>query len=209
MIQDKKCSTCRRAGEKLFLKGEKCFTPKCIFVKKPYPPGIISSERKHRSVTTEFGLQLREKQKVRNTYGVGERQFSNYVKTASGTKGINPADKLYEMLERRLDNVVFRIGLAKSRTHARQLVAHGHILVNGKRFSVPSHQVEIGNIISVREGSKGRVPFTEAFKKLSDRTNTPPWIILRSDTAEGEIKSAPKESNLPFNLSTVIEFYSR
>ncbi|MFZ2951159.1 MAG: 30S ribosomal protein S4 [Desulfuromonadaceae bacterium] len=209
MIRDKKCATCRRAGEKLFLKGEKCFTPKCVFMKKPYAPGKIDSERKHRSVTTEYGLQLREKQKVRNTYGVGERQFSNYIKEVTALKGINPAEKLYEMLERRLDNVVFRMGLGKSRTHARQLVAHGHILVNGRRFSIPSHQVRVGDVVSVREGSKGRPVFVETFKKLPELTNTPSWLTLRPDKAEGELKSAPKEKNLPFNLSTVIEFYSR
>src|SRR3989344_5707719 len=99
MITDKKCRVCRRAGEKLFLKGEKCFTPKCTFVKKPYAPGKVDSERKHRSVITEFGLQLREKQKVRNIYGVSEKQFGNYVKAVTLKKGINPTEKLYEILE--------------------------------------------------------------------------------------------------------------
>ncbi|MEK7614198.1 MAG: 30S ribosomal protein S4 [Patescibacteria group bacterium] len=208
MITDKKCSTCRRAGEKLFLKGEKCFTPRCVFVKKPYPPGKIDSERKHRSMMTEYGRQLKEKQKVRNVYGVSEKQFGNYVKAASKKHGVNPPEKLYESLERRLDNVVFRMGLGKSRTHARQLVSHGHILINGKRCSIPSHQTRIGDVVSVREESKGRIVFTEAFKKLTDR-DTPNWLMLRPDVAQGEIKSLPKEKNPPFNLTSVIEFYSR
>lgn len=208
MINDKKCSTCRRAGEKLFLKGEKCFTPKCVFVKKPYTPGKIDSERKHRSVMTEYGLQLREKQKVRNVYGVSEKQFGNYVKSVSEKKGINPSDKLFEALECRLDNVVYRMGLAKSRTHARQLVAHGHILVNVERCSIPSHQIQVGDIISVREGSKGKTVFEEMFKKLADKT-APDWLLVNSEKAEGEIKSLPKEKNLPFKLTSVIEFYSR
>jgi len=208
MILDKKCSTCRRAGEKLFLKGEKCFSPKCIFVKKPYPPGKIDTERKHRSVVTEYGLQLKEKQKVRNVYGVSEKQFGNYVREISSKRVLNPTEKLYEALESRLDNVVFRIGLAKSRTHARQLVSHGHILVNGIRSNVPSRQVRVGDVISVREGSKPRTVFTEAFKKLPER-ESPAWITVNPEKAEAEIKSAPKEKNPPFNLASVMEFYSR
>ncbi|MFA5841654.1 MAG: 30S ribosomal protein S4 [Candidatus Paceibacterota bacterium] len=208
MITDKKCGSCRRAGEKLFLKGEKCFTPKCVFVKKPYTPGKIDSERKHRSVMTEYGTQLKEKQKVRNVYGLSERQFGNYVKAASLSKDTKPTDKLYEMLERRLDNVVFRMGLGRSRTHARQLVAHGHVLVNGRRSTSPSHQVRIGDVISVRAGSKERPLFVETFKKLADKS-TPSWLTLKSDVAEGEIKALPREKIMPFNFTSVIEFYSR
>lgn len=208
MITDKKCSICRRAGEKLFLKGEKCFTPKCVFVKKPYAPGKIESERKHRSTMTEYGLQLKEKQKVRNVYGLSEKQFANYVKAITGKHGINPTEKLYESLERRLDNVVFRLGLARSRSEARQLVTHGHITVNGKIMNIPSHGLRVGEVVAVREGSRGRTVFTESFKKLADR-ETPTWLLLRPDTGEGEIKSLPREKNVPFNLSSVIEFYSR
>lgn len=210
MITDKKCSMCRRAGEKLFLKGEKCFTPKCIFVKKPYPPGKVDAERKHRSNLTEYGIQLREKQKVRNTYGVSERQFSNYIKDVSGKGGGNPGEKLYELLERRLDNIVFRMGLARSRSQARQLVAHGHITVNGRKSTIPSHRVEIGDIIEIREGSKSRTIFGEVFKRLKDLTS-PEWLKVNPDTGKTEISALPKdrEKHLPFNLSSVIEFYSR
>lgn len=208
MINDKKCSTCRRAGEKLFLKGEKCFTPKCIFVKKPYTPGRIDADRKHRSTVTEYGLQLKEKQKVRNIYGVSEKQFRNYIIAVTEKKGISPTEALYEALERRLDNIVFRMGLAKSRSHARQFVAHGHILVNGRRLNVPSHTVRLGDVISVREGSKTSPAFVEAFKKLSDK-NVPTWITLNSEMSEAKIKSKPKGEQLPFNLTSVIEFYSR
>src|SRR3970040_442044 len=118
MTGDKKCKICRRAGEKLFLKGEKCFTPKCIFVKKPYPPGKLESEKKHRSTRSEFGSYLIEKQKVRNVYGVGEKQFSNYVKSAKEKKNATPTVTLYDSLERRVDNIVFRLGFASSRALA-------------------------------------------------------------------------------------------
>ncbi len=208
MITDKKCKICRRAGEKLFLKGEKCFTPKCVFVKKPYSPGKVDSERKHRSVRTEYGLQLREKQKVRNMYGISEKQFGNYVKSVAGKHGISPTEKLYEALERRLDNVVFRIGLGKSRTHARQLVAHGHIVVNGRKSTIPSMQVRVGDKITVREASKGRAGFAEVFKKMAEK-EIPAWLLFRPDTGEGEVKDLPRDKSLPFNLTSVIEFYSR
>lgn len=208
MITDKKCKVCRRAGEKLFLKGEKCFTPKCVFVKKPYAPGKVDTERKHRSMMTEYGLQLREKQKVRNTYGVSEKQFGNYIKAVTGKHGINPTEKLYEVLERRLDNVVYRMGLGKSRTHARQLVSHGHVLVNGRKSSIPSMQVRVGDKITVREQSRARPGFTDVFKKMADK-ETVAWLLFRPDTGESEVKSLPREKSLPFNLTSVIEFYSR
>jgi len=153
-MEDKKCKICRRAGEKLFLKGERCFTPKCSFERKPYSPGKRDSERKHRSTVTEFGTQLREKQKVRNVYRISEKQFANYVKRASESKG-NPSEKLFEELESRLDSTVYRLGFAKSRSESRQIVAHGHIMVNGRRVSIPSYEVRIGDKLTVRGGSVG------------------------------------------------------
>ena len=157
---------------------------------------------------TEYGLQLREKQKVRNVYGVLEKQFGNYVKAATGKRGIIPTEKLYESLERRLDNVVFRMGLGKSRTHSRQLVSHGHIFINSKRCSIPSHQIKVGDVVSVREESKGGALFTETLKKLADKT-APDWLKLTPEEAVAEVKALPKEKNPPYNLVAVIEFYSR
>ncbi|MFC1721056.1 30S ribosomal protein S4 [Patescibacteria group bacterium] len=205
------CKKCRRAGEKLFLKGEKCFSPKCVFVKKPYAPGKLQSERKHRSMLTEYGKKLREKQKIRNTYGVREKQFSNYVKVATANIGKkNPAETLYEGLESRLDNVVFRTGFATSRALARQMVAHGHIVVNGKKIKVPSMSVRVGDVIGVREGSKGKKLFTEISGRLTKHSR-PKWIQFDDKKLEGTIVTAPKveKSELSFDLASIIEFYSR
>lgn len=205
---DAKCKICRRAGEKLFLKGEKCFTPKCTFIKKPYAPGKLDSERKHKSVTSEFGTQLKEKQKVRNTYGVGEKQFHNYIKLATSTKGVNPTEKLYEDLESRIDNIIYRLSFAKSRSFARQVVSHGHILINGTKITIPSYKVRIGDVISVREGSKSTVIFTDLDKKL-EKVNAPSWIEFDAKKLEAKITGKPKDKELIFNLNTVLEFYSR
>ncbi len=209
MIKDQKCRICRRAGEKLFLKGEKCFTPKCVFVKKPYPPGKLQSEKKHRSTTTDFGLQLREKQKVRNIYGISEKQFSGYVKEAMTNKS-SSWSVLYEILESRLDNVVFRLGLASSRGMSRQLVSHGHITVNGRRVTIPSYRVKPGDTIAIRGGSSAIVLFGNLEDKLK-KYQYPAWMKFDAESKKGEIISKPKEekTTMPFNLDSVIEFYSR
>ena len=210
MIIDQKCKKCRRAGEKLFLKGERCFTPKCAMERKPYPPGMLMSQRKHRSTTTEYGTQMRNKQKVRNTYRVSEKQFGNYVKESTTKKGSVPAEFLYEALESRLDNIVFRAGFANARSLARQMVAHGHITVNGRRCMIPSRRIKIGDIIAVRAGSKG----SKLFEGLGEKLKTikvPAWIKIDADkhtvAMQGKPKSVPGEST--FNLTSVIEFYSR
>jgi len=208
MTGDKKCKICRRAGEKLFLKGEKCFTPKCIFVKKPYPPGKLESEKKHRSTRSEFGSYLIEKQKVRNVYGVGEKQFSNYVKSAKEKKNATPTVTLYDSLERRVDNIVFRLGFASSRALARQLVSHGHITVNGRRITVPSYSVRTGDKIGLREGSKGIGPFKDLEKKLESH-KMPSWLKFDASKKEAEIVGKPENTDLVFNLNSVVEFYSR
>ena len=208
MTGDKKCKICRRAGEKLFLKGEKCFTPKCIFVKKPYPPGKLDSDRKHKSVRSEFGAHLIEKQKVRNVYGVGEKQFSNYVKMAKNKKGVSPMETLYESLESRLDNVVFRLGLASSRPLSRQLVSHGHIIVNDRKVTIPSYQLASGDKVSIRGGSRDIGPFKELATKL-EKHPRPEWIKFDMGSGVALIQGKPKDANFPFNLSSVIEFYSR
>lgn len=207
---DKKCRICRRAGEKLFLKGEKCFTPKCVFNKKPYAPGKPESERKHRAMVTEYGKQLREKQKVKNTYGIMERQFANYVKAALGQKATNPAQSLYEALESRLDNAVFRTGLASSRALARQMVAHGHIIVNGRKVTIPSYRVRQGDKIAVREGSRRAKLFAETQAKLG-KQKAPTWLSIAPEEYGSAITGTPgsDKGELSFNMSSVVEFYSR
>lgn len=210
MIIDSKCKICRRAGEKLFLKGDRCFTPKCAFERKPYTPGKLQSERKHRSMITEYGTQLREKQKVRNVYRLSEKQFSNYVKKATSSRGVSPTNKLYEQLERRLDNVVFRLGLAPSRSMARQLVTHGHVLVNNRKIDVPSHKIKKGDELSIREGSKKIIPFANISEKLK-KHNTPAWLKLDTAKMTAKVEGLPtlEKADMTYNLTSIIEFYSR
>lgn len=198
------CKICRRLGESI------CGREKCAFKKKPYPPGKLDADRKHKSSMTEYGRQMREKQKTRNTYGIREKQFKNYVKKAMDKKGGNPSQLLYELLEARLDNVVYRSGFAGSRSLARQLVSHGHITINGRRVSIPSYAVRKGEVITIRGGNKGRSMFTNLAEKL-EKQSTPKWIRLNLDTLSAEIGGTPQgeRSELPFDLSQVIEFYSR
>lgn len=208
---DKKCSVCRRAGEKLFLKGEKCFTPKCIMNSRPYPPGKLGPERKRKAAVSEYGQQMREKQNIKNIYGVSEKQFSSYVKNAekdSRNMKITPALAIYISLEGRLDNVIFRMGLAKSRALARQIVSHGHVLVNEKRNNIPSHKVKAGDIISIREGSKSSKLFTELSTRLKDYM-TPNWMSFDISKLEAKIESLPKEVETTFDFAKVLEFYNK
>lgn len=209
MITDKKCKVCRRAGEKLFLKGEKCFTPKCVFERKPYPPGKLMSERKHRSNLSEYGLQLREKQKVRNSYRVSETQFARYVKGATEKGGGNPAQHLFATLERRLDNTVYRLGFVSARSIARQVVAHGHITVNGRKVTIPSYEVREGDVISIREGSRTSKLFMELSEKLKTQ-KVPVWCRIEIEKLAGVVAGVPKleKNEMPFNLTSIIEFYS-
>jgi len=206
-MSDPKCKICRRAGEKLFLKGAKCFTPKCTFEKKPTPPGKPLSERKHRSTVTEYGVQMREKQKVRNVYGLREKQFSRYVEEAMSAKGGNPVDRLYQRLEHRLDNIVFRLGLANSRVQARQMVNHGHVVVDGTRTDIPSMYVKSGAKITVREGSKSSPMFTAD----TARRTPPNWLSFNPEKLTGEVTGSAKyeKGETGFNFQSVIEFYSR
>ena len=210
-MTDKKCKICRRVGEKLFLKGERCFTPKCCMNKRPYPPGKLDSEKKHRSSLSEYGILMKEKQKIKNIYGVMEKQFSNYVRLAekdSLIKKIHPTLLTFILLESRLDNAVFRIGLAKSRSFSRQIVSHGHILVNGKKINVASHQIKIGDIISIREGSKNNKIFSDLTNKLKD-VNTPDWISLDISKGEAKISALPKEIEQGLDFTKVLEFYNK
>ncbi len=205
-MTDKKCKICRRAGEKLFLKGERCFTSKCAMNTRPYAPGKLDSEKKHRSTLSEFGIQMKEKQKIKNIYGVSEKQFSTYVKNSE--KSDSPSLAIYISLESRLDNVVFRMGLAKSRALSRQVVSHGHILVNGRRINIASYRVRIGDMISIREGSKTTKLFAEISQKLKD-FSAPNWMTFDSVKVEAKIISTPKEIESGFDLSKVLEFYNK
>lgn len=210
-MMDKKCKICRRAGEKLFLKGERCFTPKCVMNSRPYAPGKLDSEKKHKSSISEYGMQMKEKQKIKNIYGVSEKQFVAYVKNAEKAFLINkiaPTLGIYIGLETRLDNVVFRMGLAKSRSLARQIVSHGHIIVNGKKINIPSHKVRVGDVISVREGSKSNKLFNEIQNKLKD-FNGSDWMALDSAKLEAKITSMPKEVEAGYDFTKVLEFYNK
>lgn len=205
---ESKCKICRRAGEKLFLKGERCFTPKCAFARKAYAPGKRDSERKHRSTVTEYGLQLREKQKVRNVYGLSEKQFSNYVKKA--VSSTDSSGTLYELMEMRLDNAVYRMGIAKSRADARQMVSHGHIMVNNKRFTIPSHILKIGDIITIRPGSMTNIPFMGITEKTG-KVPAPAWLSYDVKKAQATVLGKPilDKGASEFKLTSVIEYYSR
>ena len=206
-----KCKKCRRAGEKLYLKGEKCFSPKCPFIERPYAPGILDSQRKHRGSVSEYGLQLKEKQKVRNVYGVSEKQFSNYVKNlnlVANKNKINASSALIASLEARLDNAVYRMGMASSRGLSRQLVSHGHFTVNGKKLNVASHSIKIGDVIAVREGSKGAKVFTMLAEKIKD-LKIASWLTFDSAKMSATVNAMPIDNDQKFDLQKVLEFYSR
>ncbi|MEK7460239.1 MAG: 30S ribosomal protein S4 [Patescibacteria group bacterium] len=198
------CKICRRLGESI------CGREKCAYKKRPYPPGRLLSERKHRSNITDYGMQMREKQKVRNTYGLREKQFGMYVKEASGKQGVNPSEYLYEALESRLDNAVLRSGIVASRAIARQIVAHGHITVNGARTYIPSRRIKVGDILGIREGSKSSVLFSNLSEKLKTLT-APTWLKVDADKLSVTVQGKPKvaQGEHTFNLTSVIEFYSR
>lgn len=190
-MQDK-CKKCRRVGEKLFLKGERCFTPKCALTRKPYVPGPATKSGKTRRVSsTEYGIKLREKQKVKFSYGLRTRQFDNYAQEAENKAGGgNVAAALYGFLESRLDNVVFRMGLADSRSVARQIVTHGHVMVDGRRVDIPSYRVSIGNKITVRPQSSAKAVFKDVDIKIK-KHNPPVWLKLDKTKKEGEIIGTP------------------
>lgn len=206
-----KCKVCRRAGEKLFLKGERCYTPKCAVVRKPFPPGIHGKglKRARRSVS-EYGIQLREKQELKFLYGMRETQFKNYVKKAIDAQGVDTAEKLIALLETRLDNVVFRAGFALSRSAAKQIVGHGHIMVNGRKIDIPSHNVRKGDVITIRPQSAGKGMFKNLDIYLK-KYEPPKWLKVSKDKKECEVIGMPTkdEVNINTNINLIIEFYSR
>lgn len=205
-----KCKICRRLGVKLFLRGEKCLSPKCPMIKRPYPPGQRGKRRP--SPPSEYAILLREKQKLRHWYNLSERQFKNYVKEILEKRGkVEDASVLLiQNLEKRLDNVVFRLGFAVSRAQARQLVSHGHFLVNGKSVNIPSFRVKVGDTISLKPQKLTKTFFKDIKTKLK-KANIPSWLSLDVEKLEGKVIGEPKfeEAAPPAEVSAVFEFYSR
>jgi len=200
------CRLCRREGAKLFLKGTRCYTKKCAFERRPTPPGQHGVRRRK---VGDFGLQLREKQKVRRVYGVLERQFRNYFNEAADSEGIT-GENLLRSLETRLDNVVFRLGFGSSRAQARQLVAHGHFAVNGVPTNIPSYVLKPGDTVAVRESHRSREAFKLVKETLKSHT-APEWLSLDAANLTGTIASLPRRDQMPLDLSEqlVVEYYSR
>lgn len=209
-MENSQCKICRRAGEKLFLKGERCFTPKCGMVSKPYAPGIhgkSGGKKGGRRGASEYGAQLRNKQAVKFSYGLKERQFVNYIKESLKKKGVASLE-LMKLLESRLDNVVYRLGFASNRASARQLVSHGHITINGKRVNIPSYNVKIGDKIGVRVGSVTKGPFVGLDDKWK-KFEPPAWLALDKEKKEGSVISEAAPEDIRFNIDSIIELYSR
>ena len=201
---DAKCRQCRREGCKLFLKGERCTSGKCAMDRRPVVPGQHGAARKK---VTEYGLQLREKQKVRRAYNVLERQFANYYEAAVRSKQ-QTGFALLQMLELRLDNVAYRMGIGSSRAEARQRVGQNHLTVNGKKVNIPSYQVKVGDVIAVKEKSQA----LEMFKALKDlKIVTPKWIEFNTETLTGKILALPERDDIDLNIkeNLIVEYYSR
>ena len=202
---DSVCRQCRREGAKLFLKGDRCFGAKCAIVKRPTPPGQHGVSRKKQS---QYGIQLREKQKARRAYGVLEGQFRGYFQQASRMKGVT-GENLLTLLERRLDNVVYRLGMGDSRAHARQLVTHGHIRVNGKKVNIPSFRVKLNDEITVRYGSQSM----ENLKQLREEGNrmVPKWLSLDHENLVGKVIAMPQRDDIDLTIEEhqIVELYSR
>jgi small subunit ribosomal protein S4 len=202
-----KCKQCRREGKKLFLKSDRCLTQKCAIVRRNYAPGAHGIKSKTR--LTPYGVQLREKQKTKRIYGILEKQFSNYYKKAIAKTG-DTGEIMFQLLELRLDNVVFRMGFAGSRNIARQLVSHGHILVNGKNVNIPSYEAKIGDVISIKEKSAALPQFKNLAEKIK-REDMVGWISSDPKILQGKVVARPTREDLKeaFDLKLIIEYYSR
>ena len=204
---DPVCRLCRREGMKLFLKGTKCFSDKCPIEKRNFAPGQHGKDRKAKVVG--YGLQLREKQKTKRMYFAQEGQFRNYFEKAARSKGVT-GWMLLQQLERRLDNVVYRLGFGISRRQARQLVRHGHVAVDGRKVNIPSYEVSAGEEISIREGSR-KLPILEQAKEFASHQNLPTWLEIDRDNYKGKILSLPRreEIQMPVNEQLIVELYSK
>ena len=198
------CRLCRREGMKLFLKGDRCYTDKCAFTRRSYAPGQHGADKKKIS---NYGVQLREKQKAKRIYGVLESQFKSYYEKAEHMKGIT-GENLLKLLEVRLDNVAYKLGYGASRNEARQLVTHGHFLVNGKKVDIPSYKVSVNDVITVCEKSRG----TEKFKTFVENPKAlPKWLEANLDNFEGKVVAEPtrEDIDVPVNETLIVELYSK
>ena len=202
---DAKCRLCRREGMKLFLKGARCFTDKCAIERRNYPPG---QHGLNRGKLTPFGIQLREKQKAKRIYGVVEKQFRRYFQMAEREKGVT-GENLLRLLELRLDNVVHRLGFAASRREARQMVAHGHFQVNGRKVSIPSYLVKVGDVISLRSGSRQAARVDDNLN--AGRGAVPPWLELDPAARRGTVRAVPLRDDIqiPVSEQLIVELYSK
>ena len=200
------CRLCRRAGEKLYLKGDKCYSDKCPVARRTYPPGQHGQRRRKAS---DYALHLQEKQKLRRIYGVLERQFSRYYEMAAKAKGVT-GETLLQILERRLDNVVYRLGFGVSRPQARQLVMHGHVAVNGRKVDIPSYLVKPGDVISIRERSRD-LDLIMANVEAAQQRGVPEWLSFSPETYSGEVLELPRREQIDLDVEEhlVVEYYSR
>ena len=207
--KDAVCKLCRREGEKLFLKGERCYSPKCAFERRPYPPGSHGKQAQFRRKVSDYGRQLRAKQKARRAYGVLERQFRRYFREAEQRRGLTGANLLI-LLETRLDNIVYRLGFAASRPQARQLVRHGHLEVNGHKVNIPSYLVQPGDIVTVRQRSRPNAYFKALADDLPHRS-VPEWLSRDDEAMVGRVMALPerKDIDIAFDEQLIVEYYSR
>jgi small subunit ribosomal protein S4 len=205
---DSKCRKCRRAGEKLFLKGDRCFSPKCAIARRPYAPGVHG--KKSSRAQSEYGRQLAMKQRIKRIYGVMERQFRKHYEEIENKQGV-VGDLLMARLEMRLDNVVYQLGFASSRSLSRQLVNHGAILVNGKKVDIPSFYVKVNDTISIKENKKNNEYFKNQIGILKNKKNFPAWVSFDNSKLEGRVVSVPTRDQIGINVDPemVIEYYSR
>ena len=207
--KDAVCKLCRREGEKLFLKGERCLSPKCALERRPYPPGLHGRKAQFRRKQSDYGVQLRAKQKARRVYGVLERQFRRYFREAERQRGLTGTNLLI-ILESRLDNVVYRLGFATSRPQARQFVRHGHLEVNGRKVNIPSYLVQPGDVVAVRPRSRNKTVFKEIATDLEHRP-VPDWLSRDEETVSGRIMALPEREDIDIaiNEQLIVEYYSR
>ena len=207
VYQDARCRMCRRAGMKLFLKGARCNTDKCAIERRAYAPGEHGKSRRIKE--TNYGVQLREKQKARRMYGILERQFRNYFEKAAEAKGVT-GEVLLQMLERRLDNVVYRLGFAVNRSQARQLVRHGHFVVNGRKVDIPSFLVRPGDEVAVREKSRKLTVIASSLESRKGQS-APEWLEMSPERLGGRVLSVPTRASIPtpVNEQLIVELYSK
>ena len=206
---DPVCRLCRREGEKLFLKGDRCFSPKCAFERRSYAPGMHGRQSQFRRKESDYSLQLRAKQKARRIYGIYENQFRRYFREAQRQKGLTGVN-LLAMLESRLDNVVYRLGFAGSRSQARQIVQHSHFDVNGHKVNIPSYLVKPGDVIAISESSRSKPYFKEVAQVL-DEGRVPAWLSLDLSSLTGKVVALPSRDDIDITLNEqlIVEYYSR